>query len=126
MTRSHNPSNAPRPVGQYVQGLELDVGARLLFISGQIPEDKNGAVPEDFDAQCRLVWSHIGEVLQAAGMTWTNLVNVTTFLTDRRHAELNGTIRRETLGRHEPTLTVVVVQTLDPRWLLEIEGIAAS
>lgn len=122
----HNPSTVPRPVGQYAQGLEVDTAARVLYISGQIPETSLGDIPTAFDAQCRLVWSHIGGVLHEAGMTYVNLVKVATFLTDRAQAEANSAIRREVLGRHEPALTVVVAQTLDPEWLLEIEAIAAA
>jgi 2-iminobutanoate/2-iminopropanoate deaminase len=124
--RGHNPPTVPRPVGQYVQGLEIVAPARVLYISGQIPEDTAGGIPADFEAQCRLVWSHIGGVLREAGMTYENLVKVTTFLTDRAQAEANSAIRREILGRYEPALTVVVAQTLNPEWLLEIEAIAAA
>lgn len=124
--RSHNPSRVPRPVGRYVQGLEIEAPARLMYISGQIPEDAEGGIPRDFEAQCRLVWSHIGDVLGLAGMTFDNLVKVTTFLTDRGQAEINSAVRREVLRQHEPALTVVVVQTLSAEWLLEIEAIAAG
>lgn len=104
--RGHNPSTVPRPVGQYVQGFEVGAPARVLYISGQIPEDTQGSIPADFDAQCRLVWSHIGGVLHEAGMTFENLVKVTTFLTDRAQAEANSAIRREvlrTMSRPSPS-----------------------
>jgi enamine deaminase RidA (YjgF/YER057c/UK114 family) len=123
---AHNPATVPRPVGQYAQGLEVPPGARVLYVSGQIPENLVGGVPGAFEDQCRLVWSHIGDVLLAAGMTYGNLVKVTTFLTDRGQARTNGEIRREVLGPHEPALTVVIVQTLNQDWLLEIEAIAAA
>lgn len=123
--RRHNPSLIPPPVGRYAHGLELAAPARLLFISGQIPEDLGGGIPSDFPSQCRLVWSHIGAVLREAGLEYSHLVKVVTFLTDRSQAEANSEIRREVLGSHEPALTVIVAQTLDSRWLLEIEAIAA-
>lgn len=59
-------------------------------------------------------------------MTAANLVKVTTFLTRREDADANSRIRRERLGSHAPALTVIVAQTLDPRWLLEIEALAAG
>ena len=37
-----------------------------------------------------------------------------------------GRVRRERLGSHAPALTVIVARTLDPRWLLEIEAMAAA
>lgn len=126
LLHAHSPSAVPPPVGNYTHGLEVPPGARLLFISGQIPENMAGAVPTDFTEQCRLVWAHIGAVLAAAGLGYEHLVKVTTFLTDRADAEENGRIRREVLGAHQPALTVVVAGTLDPRWRLEIEGVAAG
>ena len=98
----------------------------MLFISGQIPELADGAVPADFDGQCRAVWRNILAVLASANMTVLNLVKVTTFLTHQDQADANGRIRREVLGTSRPALTVVVVQTLESQWLLEIEAIAAD
>jgi 2-iminobutanoate/2-iminopropanoate deaminase len=126
MARLHNPSSIPRPEGRYSHGLELPGPGRLLFISGQIPESLAGGVPDDFASQCRVVWGHIGAVLNEAGMNYSHLLKVTTFLSDRSYAEANGEIRREVLGMHCPALTVVVVNTLDPRWLLEVEAIAGA
>lgn len=59
-------------------------------------------------------------------MTWAHLVHVRTFLTSRDLADENGQIRRRRLGAVRPALTVVVAGTLDPRWLLEIEAVAAA
>jgi enamine deaminase RidA (YjgF/YER057c/UK114 family) len=55
-----------------------------------------------------------------------HLVKVTTYLTSRDHAEINGRVRRERLGEVRPALTVVIVETLAAEWLLEIEAIAAA
>lgn len=120
--RPYHPDGVPAPQGGYVHAMEVDANARLLFISGQIPGD----VPRTFDDQCRSVWTHITRTLAAANMQITDLVKVTTFLSDRSYAARNGELRREFLGGHAPALTVVVVQTLDPEWLLEIEAIAAA
>lgn len=120
------PADVAAPEGGYVHGLRVAAGQELLFISGQIPTLADGRVPADFDAQCRAVWRNIVATLQAAGMAVTDLVKVTTFLTSREFAARNGAIRREALGSHQPALSVIVAQTLDPAWLLEIEAIAAS
>ena len=120
-----DPSDVPAPVGGYVHAAEVRGPARLLFISGQIPVDGRGAVPRDFEAQCRLVWTHIGAVLRAAGLDYRHLVKVTTFLADRSHAVINAAVRREFLGTHTPALTVMCADLLEERWLLEIEAIAA-
>ena len=124
----HNPDSVPTSVGGYSQGVETlaKPGARHLFVSGQIPEDTDGRVPEGFEAQCELAWANVLGVLRSAGMGTGDLVKVTTFLTHPDQAEANSEIRRRVLGDARPALTVVVVRTLDTRWLLEIEAVAAA
>jgi 2-iminobutanoate/2-iminopropanoate deaminase len=123
---SVDPPDAPEPLGGYTQALSVVGASRLLFVSGQVPETRAGDVPELFDAQCRLVWANIVAALRAADLEVTDLVKVTTFLSDRRYAEANGRVRREVLGDHRPALTVVVAEIFDSRWLLEIEAVAAA
>jgi enamine deaminase RidA (YjgF/YER057c/UK114 family) len=126
MTRKEiNPDKLPAPVGGYSQAIEIGEPSRLLFISGQIPEDVKGSVPASFDEQCELVWRNIGETLASADMSYGNLVKVTTYLTHPDQATRNSEIRRKYLGDLHPSLTVVVVATLESKWLLEIEAIAA-
>ena len=123
---NHNPATVHPPAGGYSMGLELTQHRRLLFISGQVPEKTDGTVPEGFEAQCEQAWRNVIEVLAAAGLGVEHLVKVTTFLTDRTQVVTNRTIRRAVLGDHQPALTVVVVETVDSKWLLEIEAIAAE
>jgi enamine deaminase RidA (YjgF/YER057c/UK114 family) len=123
---SHNPATVHPPAGGYCMGLEVREHRRLLFISGQVPENLDGTVPEGFEAQCEQAWRNVIEVLAAAGLGVEHLVKVNTFLTDRNQLVTNRTIRRAMLGDHQPALTVVVVETVDSKWLLEIEAIAAE
>lgn len=125
-TSAINPSSVPEATGGYVNGLEVRGAERMLFVSGQIPQDREGRVPEGIEAQCRLAWSNLTAVLRAADMDVTNLVKVTTFLSDRTYADANSTVRREVLGAHLPALTVVITGIWDPAWLIEIEAIAAA
>ncbi|WP_050421823.1 RidA family protein [Bradyrhizobium tropiciagri] len=123
---SHNPATVHPPAGGYCMGLELTQHRRLLFISGQVPERSDGTVPEGFEAQCEQAWRNVMEVLAAAGLRVEHLVKVTTFLTDRDQVAPNRTIRRKMLGGHQPALTVMIAETVDSKWLLEIEAIAAE
>jgi 2-iminobutanoate/2-iminopropanoate deaminase len=117
---------APAPAGGYSQALQLEGAQRMLFVSGQIPESANGEVPEGFPAQAKLVWANVLAQLEAAGMSLTNLVKVTTFLSSREFAVPNREARKEALGTHAPALTVVIAVIFDEKWLLEIEAIAAE
>ena len=123
---SHNPATVFHPAGSYSLGLEVTQHRRLLFISGQVAERPDGTVPEDFEAQCEQAWRNVLEVLAAAGLGVAHLVKVTTFLTDRSQVVTNRTIRRKMLGDHRPALTAIIAATVDSRWLLEIEAIAAE
>jgi enamine deaminase RidA (YjgF/YER057c/UK114 family) len=122
----HNPASVHAPSSGYSMGLELGQHRRLLFISGQVPENSDGRVPEGFEAQCEQAWRNIIAVLTAAGLGVEHLVKITTFLTDRNQVVANRAIRRKMLAEHEPASTVMIAQTVDGKWLLEIEAIAAE
>lgn len=124
--RAIESAEAPAASGGYAQAVEYAGAARTLQVSGQIPVDRDGRIPPDFAGQCRLVWRNIDAQLKAAGMTLSDVVKVTTYLSDRAHADENGAIRRDVLGEIRPALTVVICGIYDPAWLLEIEAIAAA
>ena len=126
MNRTHNPGSIAPPIGGYSHGVETGPGQRLLFVSGQIPVRSDGSMPDNFEGQCAAAWSNVLAVLASAGLGPRDLVKVTTWLTDRSQGDANGRIRRAHLGDARPALTVVVAQTLESPWLLEIEAIAAT
>ncbi|WP_206606059.1 RidA family protein [Steroidobacter cummioxidans] len=109
----------------YAQACLVERPSKLLFISGQVPEDAAGKVPQRFEDQCRLVWHNIESQLSAAGMKLTDLVKVTVFLSDRQYRAANAAVRKEILGDHTPALTIIITGIYDAEWLLEIEAIAA-
>lgn len=125
-TTHHDPDTVHAPAGGYTMGLGVAAPQRLLFVSGQVPADKDGTVPEGFEAQCEQAWTNIIAVLDSASMTVANLVKVTTFLTDKSQVAANRTIRSRILGDHRPASTVMIAETLDSAWLLEIEAVAAA
>lgn len=110
----------------YSQAVLIADPTRFLFLSGQVPADANGRVPDGFEDQCRQVWSNIEAQLVAAGMGLQDLVKVTTFLSDREYRFDNARIRHEILGGHAPALTVIIAGIYETEWLLEIEAIAAQ
>ncbi len=120
------PHDVTPPLGGYSHGWLVPEGRQLLFISGQIPETADGAVPEDFESQCRAVWDNIRKILAAGGMGFENLVKVTTFLTSKTQVDANSRIRQEVLRDCRPALTVMIAETLESQWLLEIEAVAAA
>lgn len=116
----------PKPASHYHQAMLVEGATRVLYISGQIPEDRDGNVPADFEAQARLVWKNIEAQLEAAGMTLDNLVKVTFFISDRKYTMANRKVREEVLGQRDIALTAIICDIFAERWLLEIEAIAAA
>ena len=121
-----NAPEAPQPSGGYAQAVRLTDFGELVVVSGQIPVDAGGAVPDTFADQCHLVWRNVEAQLRAAGMGLGDIVKVTTFLGDRAHAQENSAIRQEVLAGLTPALTVLIAGIYDPAWLLEIEVVAAT
>src|SRR4051812_32060339 len=111
--------------GGYRHSYEISAPARLLQVSGQIPVAPDGSLPDGFAAQCRQVWANLAAALAHHGMGLSDLVKVTTFLSDRAYREENSAIRQEVLGDHAPALTVIITGIYDEGWLLEVEAVAA-
>ncbi len=108
------------------EAVELTGAQRLLFVSGQVPEDLNGVVPGDFEGQARQAWRNLEAQLAAAGMTLDNLVKVTTYLSDRRYGPDNRRVREAVLAGRSVALTVIITGIFEEKWLLEIEAVAAA
>jgi enamine deaminase RidA (YjgF/YER057c/UK114 family) len=123
---TYNPTEGVYPATpDYVHALEVREPRRLLFVAGTMGLDEAGDPPPALAEQLELVWSNIRTILASAGMTFDNVVRVTSYLRDAADAEANGAARLAALGRAVPT-TAVVVGTLDDAWLVEIEVVAAA
>jgi enamine deaminase RidA (YjgF/YER057c/UK114 family) len=125
-TRQINADAAPKAIGNYTQALEVSGAARVLYISGQIPERADGTLPSTFRDQAETAWANVIAQLHAADMTVDNLVKVTIFLSDRKYAVENRNVRLQALQGRTPALTCIITGIFDAAWLLEIEAIAAA
>lgn len=110
----------------YAHALEVRSPQRFLFVSGTMGLHDDGAPGATLGEQLELIWANLGEILADAGLTLDDVVRVTSYLRDASYAEENAKARVAALkGRLVPT-TAIVVETLDPGWLVEIEVIAAN
>jgi enamine deaminase RidA (YjgF/YER057c/UK114 family) len=110
----------------YVHALEVKDASRLLFVAGTMGLHADGSPGVGISEQLRLIWSNIRRILAEADMTVDNIVRLTSYLTDRSYADANAAARVDALGGRPIPTTAIVVQTLDPNWLVEIEVIAAG
>ena len=92
MSKTVHADTAPRPVGSYPHARRV---GNLLFLSGIGPRDavtdailgnvhdaEGRLLSYDIDSQARAVFANVRTVLQASGVEWTDLVDVTVYLTD--------------------------------------------
>ncbi|RYG40467.1 MAG: RidA family protein [Chitinophagaceae bacterium] len=57
----------------------------LLFVSGQVGSRQDGTAEPDFERQVELAFENLAATLVAAGCTFNDIVDVTTFHTDPEH-----------------------------------------
>ena len=85
-----------------------------LFVSGQVGSREDGSPEPDFEAQVRLAFQNLAAVLEAAGCTLSDVVDVTTFHTSpEAQVETVMAVRDEVIGGSPyPNWTAVGVSWL--------------
>jgi len=125
--RLHNPATIHAPLGAYSHSVEVPAGARLIFVSGQVPVRPDGSTPETLAEQADQVYANIVAVLAAKGIAPDAIVKLTTFIVGDDDAEVVRRARRRHLGDHRPASTAVYVRRLvDPAWKVEIDAVALA
>ena len=76
-----NTTNAPAPIGPYSQAIAT---GNFVFVSGQIPMDPSTSeiISENIKAETKKVMENIQAILTEAGLTFSNIVKTSIFLTD--------------------------------------------
>ena len=123
----HNPPGLFPQYRCYSHAVEVRGDSRLLIVSGLNGYLADGTtMPESFEEQAEIIWGHLRTLLRSAGMDFQNLVSLRFYLADPKYDEANVQMRVKHLAGHEPALTVICCQLLDPRWKLEVEAMAAK
>lgn len=123
-----NPSTVVRPFRPTYAHATKAKANTYLFISGQVPWDREGNIvgKGDPEAQTRQVLENIKAIVEAAGGTMDNIVNIGLFLTDVKHLEAVHKARAQYFKKDPPASTLVQVsQLISPDFLVEINAIAA-
>lgn len=86
----------------------------LLFISGQVGSRADGTPEPNFERQVQLAFDNLTSVLAAAGCTFQDIVDVTTFHTDpEKQVETVMSVREKIIGEPPyPNWTAVGVTWL--------------
>lgn len=118
-----NTTKAPAPIGPYNQAV---LAGDTLYISGQIPinpetGELNNATLQDETHQCM---KNLGAILVKAGMSFSNVVKSTIFITDmKRFAEINE-VYGQYFTENPPARETVQVAALPKFVNVEISMIA--
>lgn len=123
-----NPPALP-PSRGYTHVVEVPAGSRMLYISGQVPLDREGKLvgAGDFRRQAEQVFTNIGSALAAAGASFDDVVKLNFYVSDMSHlAHLRTERDRHVNARAPPASTLVEVQHLfRDDVLLEVDAVAA-
>lgn len=137
MKQSINPgSKAPSPLGTYSHALRV---GDFLFVAGQGARDPNTGkeagvvldtmdkvVSYDIEVQTEAVIRNLATVLESAGLTLRDVVDVTVFLTDMNDfSKYNLVYSRYFTFENAPARTTVQVAGLPGKNHIEIKAVAA-
>jgi 2-aminomuconate deaminase len=139
MSESFESTRAPEPVGAFPHAKRV---GDLLFLSGigprvrgskEIPgvtlDSAGNVVSYDIETQCRAVFENVGLVLEDAGATWQDIIDVTVFLTNmKKDFSIYNRLYAEYFagaGKPNPTRTTIEVNALPTPIAIELKVIAA-
>ncbi len=135
MSDAFDSPRAPEPVGLYPHARRV---GNLLFLSGVGPRergtksipgfelsDAGEIVSYDIEMQCRSVFQNVRYILEDAGSSWEQIVDVTVFLTNMKDdfAAYNR-IYAEYFSDNRPCRTTVEVNKLPTPIAIELKVIA--
>jgi len=127
MLKKHNPATVATPLSAYSHGVEVPANARWMCLSGQIAIAPDGTVPDGIDAQARLVFENIKNILAAGDMALEDLVRLNIYIVNPDNMAGFRTVRTEYVGNIKCGSTMIVIAGLaKPEFLIEIEAMAAK
>lgn len=116
---------APAPIGPYNQAVLL---GNLLYTSGQIAiNPKTGALEiDDIEKETKLVMENLKAILEAAGMTFENVIKSSIFVSDMHNfSKINKIYGQYFNAETAPARETVEVANLPKFVNVEISVIAA-
>ncbi len=130
-----NSGTAPEPVGSYPHARRV---GNLLFLSGVGPRKKGtkeipgvtldsdgNIIAYDIAAQCHSVFENVRTILEDAGSSWDELVDVTVFLTNMKDDfKTYNALYAEYFKDNQPCRTTMEINCLPTPIAIELKCIA--
>lgn len=123
MRRTINTPEAYRSKSPLAQAI-VDEG--LVFVSGMPPVDREGqTVGADITTQTHQVMQNLKTILEAAGVSMSEVVRTTVFYTHREdYAALDAAYREYFPAGFPSRSALIVAGLVRPEWRIEIDAIA--
>ena len=120
------PSTMPAPFAAYSHGVVVQAGADMLFCSGQLGIGPEAHVPEDAAAQAELCFANAKAILEAAGMSFADVVRINAYVTDRAYMRPYMDVRDRLFPQPAPASTLMIVSGFTrEEFKVEVEILAA-
>jgi 2-iminobutanoate/2-iminopropanoate deaminase len=114
-------------IGAYSDSIEAGPNLRWLITSGTPGLSAKGELPADIAGQAEPAWDHIIRMLGRAGMTVSDVVKVTQYLTKAEDIQAYAKVRARFFGEARPaSMLLVIPQLVRLEFLLEVEVMAAK
>ncbi len=111
---------APGAIGPYSQGIRA---GNLVFVSGQTPLDPdNGTIPEGITAQTERGLMNVQAIVEAAGCSMDDVVEVSVFLKDMNDFSAMNEVYKGFFDSPYPARAAVEVSRLPLDVLVEIKA----
>jgi 2-iminobutanoate/2-iminopropanoate deaminase len=120
-----NPHGLVKPTGYTHVVVAAD--RRTVYIAGQVAFDSAGNVvgAGDFRAQAEQVFTNLRRALASVGATFSDVVKMTTLITDSKNVPALREVRTHYLDPKQPPANpMLVTQLVRPELLLEVEAVA--
>lgn len=117
------------PVPGFSHAVLAPVGGQILTVSGLTARDVDGNIVgvNDPEAQVRQIMKQMAAILENAGATLNDVMQLRTFSTSIDYWPAVEVVWRDLWGKAWPTSTFVEISRLyDPRQLIEIEALAVT
>lgn len=137
MSQEFNSQKAPEPVGHYPHARQV---GQMVFLSGVGPRERgtkkipgvelnaDGSIQSyDIETQCHSVFRNVKSILEEAGCAWTDLVDVTVYLTNmKKDFPVYNKLWAEYFAVNPPCRTTLEINCLPTPIAIELKCIAVK
>ena len=101
--RGHGAINTPLPFSPAVRA------GGFVFVSGMASTDENGTiVPDTFENEARRAYRNLANVLKAAGLDFSSVVQIRCYLQDKENWDAHNRIYREFFSEPVPARSTLI------------------